>query len=142
MATKRGTNFRDTLAGTNGNDVLLGLGGNDTLTGSTGNDLLDGGTGADRMTGGKGNDTYIVDSAGDRVIEAANQGTDTVKSSISLAIGINVEHLILGGTKAINGALRARSTKWATASSATVWRTFSTVASVMMFLRADEARTC
>ena len=107
MAVKRGNNLRNTLTGTNGNDSLLGLGGNDTLTGKSGNDLLDGGKGADRMTGGLGDDTYIVDSKGDRVIEKVGQGTDTVRSSISLTLGINVEHLVLTGTKAISGALNS-----------------------------------
>lgn len=107
MAIRRGTSLRDTLIGTSGNDGLLGLGGNDTLTGKSGNDLLDGGKGADRMTGGKGNDTYIVDNAGDRVVEAANQGTDTVRSSITLSLttNSNVEHLVLTGSAAINGTL-------------------------------------
>ena len=31
------------------------------------------------MVGGAGSDTYIVDSAGDKIIENANEGTDTVR---------------------------------------------------------------
>lgn len=105
MAIKRGTSLRDILIGTSGNDSLFGLGGNDTLTGKSVNDLLDGGKGADRMTGGLGNDTYVVDNAGDKVIELANQGTDTVRSSVSFVAGAEVEHVVLTGTKAIVGKL-------------------------------------
>jgi len=59
----------NTLTGGPGDDTLSGLGGNDTLIGNDGNDMLDGGTEADRMAGGRGDDTYIVDNAGDVVME-------------------------------------------------------------------------
>lgn len=105
MAIKKGNSLANSIVGTSLADQLFGFGGNDTLTGSGGHDLLDGGTGTDRMSGGTGNDTYVVDRSTDRVIENAGQGTDTVKSSVTLKIGANVEHLILTGSKAINGTL-------------------------------------
>lgn len=83
--------------------VLTGGPGDDVLTGHSGNDHLDGGAGADTMTGAHGNDTYVVDDPGDVVTEYPNQGTDTVQSSITYALGNNVENLILTGTTATNG---------------------------------------
>jgi Ca2+-binding RTX toxin-like protein len=53
--------------------------------------------------GGLGNDTYVVDNIGDVVTEAAAAGTDTVESSISYALGANLENLTLTGAAAING---------------------------------------
>ncbi|MBD0306145.1 MAG: hypothetical protein ICV76_06290 [Nitrospiraceae bacterium] len=49
------------------------------------------------MNGGSGNDTYIIDQLGDAVIEAFNQGTDTVLSSLGYNLNSNIENLILTG---------------------------------------------
>ncbi|MXN49109.1 hypothetical protein GR138_28290, partial [Shinella kummerowiae] len=84
------------------NNHLLGNSGNNKLSGGGGNDKLDGGTGADKMTGGTGNDTYVLDNAGDVVIEAAGGGTDLVQSSISWAMAANVERVSLTGSANIN----------------------------------------
>jgi Ca2+-binding RTX toxin-like protein len=93
----------DVLTGTAGNDRLAALGGNDVLIGLGGKDTLDGGAGADAMTGGAGDDTYIVDNAGDKVIELADQGNDWVRSSVSFTLALHVEHLQLAGSGNING---------------------------------------
>ena len=69
------------------------------IVGNGGNNVLDGLEGADTMQGGLGNDTYYVESAGDRVIEAVNAGTDTVMSSLSFSlVGLQVENLTLTGS--------------------------------------------
>ncbi|KQS04188.1 hypothetical protein ASG11_07930 [Sphingomonas sp. Leaf357] len=82
---------------------LYGGAGNDTLTGSTGADLLDGGTGADIMRGGRGNDVYIVDNAGDNVIELAGGGIDTVRTTLNLyGLASEVENLTFIGTGNFN----------------------------------------
>ena len=93
----------NTLFGNNGDDVLIGGGGNDTFAAGAGNDVIDGGTGNDAMSGGSGNDTYFVDNLGDAVYENANEGTDTVQSSITYTLGANVENLTLTGSGNING---------------------------------------
>ncbi len=59
-----------------------------------GNDTLNGGDGSDTLIGGKGNDFYIVDSAGDAVIENAGEGIDQVQTSLAnYTLGENIENL-------------------------------------------------
>ncbi|WP_410824852.1 hypothetical protein [Methylobacterium oryzisoli] len=72
--------------------------------GTTGADTLRGTTGADTLKGGMGNDTYVVNHTGDKVIETAGQGVDTVQSSVSFNLnGQDLERLTLTGSSAING---------------------------------------
>ncbi len=74
-----------------------------TITGNAANNYLDGWRGADTLIGGAGDDTYIVDNAGDVIIENLNEGTDKVNSSVTYILSANVENLTLTGTLAING---------------------------------------
>ena len=91
------------IVGNSGDNDLWGLGGDDILKGFGGDDILIGGTGDDTMVGGSGDDYYVVDSEGDWVYEYANQGTDTVESSVTYTLGDYVEKLILSGSGNING---------------------------------------
>ncbi|WP_049973979.1 hypothetical protein, partial [Azospirillum sp. B4] len=76
-----------------------------TITGGSGNDVLDGGAGADTLDGGAGNDTYIVDDGGDVVTEAADAGTDEVRTTLSsYTLGADVETLTYTGSGAFTGA--------------------------------------
>src|SRR3569623_747863 len=50
---------------------IAGTDNEDMLTGTNVTDRIDGGAGADTMAGGMGNDTYVVDNAGDVVVENA-----------------------------------------------------------------------
>ena len=84
-------------------NVLIGNSANNTLTGNAGNDWLDGGAGSDTMKGGTGNDTYVVSTSGDVVTENSNEGTDTVRTSISYTLGNNVENLTLTGAGNASG---------------------------------------
>ena len=107
----------DSLLGGAGDDSLDGGYGNDTLLGGDGNDFLDGGDSdyldndlyaglelatADSLAGGAGDDTYVVDSAGDAVVENAGEGTDEVRSAVSFTLSPNVENLVLLGAGALD----------------------------------------
>ncbi|EJC69565.1 Ca2+-binding protein, RTX toxin, partial [Rhizobium leguminosarum bv. viciae WSM1455] len=74
------------------------------ITGGIGSDTLNGGAGADSLIGGAGDDTYIVDNASDNVAENADEGSDTVRTTLaSYALGANVENLTYIGTAAFTG---------------------------------------
>ena len=93
------------------NIVLLGVvnatavGNNldNVLTGNIGSNQLDGRGGADRMIGGRGNDSYVLDNLGDRAIERAGEGIDTIVAFFALKLGSACENLVLGGANDING---------------------------------------
>ena len=105
--TINGNAAGNVLIGAAGGDQLYGMDGNDTLRGDDGNDKLDGGAGADSMDGGAGNDTYIVDQAGDVVVETLTGTTggtaDIVNSMVSFTLGANLEKLTLTGSASVNG---------------------------------------
>jgi len=86
-----------------GNATLVGNASVNRLTGNSGADRLDGGIGGDSLIGGEGNDLYFVDDLNDTIIEALNEGTDTVQSRVTFTLLDNVENLTLTGTAAING---------------------------------------
>lgn len=98
-----GNHGANRIEGFAGADQLFGDYGSDVLLGGIGNDRLDGGEDADEMRGGVGSDTYVIDNVRDVVIEAANEGIDTIESSISLKLVVNVEHLVLTRGGDING---------------------------------------
>jgi len=74
-----------------------------TLTGNGAGNVLDGGAGADTLTGGAGDDTYVLDDAGDVVVELPGEGVDTVQSRVAVTLPANVERLVLLGTAPISG---------------------------------------
>jgi Ca2+-binding RTX toxin-like protein len=100
-----------TLTGTLGNsgtgnsaaNVITGNTGANTLSGGDGNDTLDGGTGADTLEGGLGDDIFVVDNAGDTISEATGEGVDTVQSSLTYTLAVDLENLTLTGSAALNG---------------------------------------
>ncbi|MDD1457444.1 hypothetical protein MEN95_21380, partial [Dolichospermum sp. ST_sed7] len=112
--TLNGTASKDKINGLGGddiinggadNDLLQGGTGNDTLNGEAGNDFLYGGVGNDILRGGTGDDSYLIDSTTETITENANEGTDTVYSTLpfSLATLPNIERLTLTGRDNIDG---------------------------------------
>jgi Ca2+-binding RTX toxin-like protein len=67
--------------------------------GGAGNDIIDSGTvGGSTLAGGLDNDTYIINQAGNTIIENPGEGNDQVKTSLSsYTLDANVEYLTYTG---------------------------------------------
>ena len=100
-----GTAGQDEIWGLGGADNISALAGNDTIFAGDGADRLDGGLGADTMWGEAGNDIYIVDNAGDQVLENPGEGTDTVQTSLNAytLAATDVENLAFIGVGSFTG---------------------------------------
>jgi len=95
-----GVELENLLLTGSGNVNGIGNSTANALTGNVGNNVLDGGAGADTLSGGAGNDTYVIDDAGDLVIESAGAGTDVAQASVSYTLTSNVENVTLTGVAA------------------------------------------
>jgi Ca2+-binding RTX toxin-like protein len=87
-----------------GSDPINGFGNAfaNVITGNDAANFINGNGGDDTMSGGLGDDTYVVEQAGDVVVEAsAVGGTDLVRSAIDYTLGANVENLNLTGSAAV-----------------------------------------
>jgi serralysin len=111
MSIARGTVIEAAVGGAGDDDLrgnavanaLFGGAGKDTLWGRAGGDRLDGGAGADVLRGGDGNDLYLGVTAGDRVVERAGEGRDTIRAMGSLTLPEGVERLELVTTSGARG---------------------------------------
>lgn len=95
-------NFENVIVAANADFILTGSATANLLHASEGNDTLDGAAGNDTLIGEGGNDTYVTDG-NDLIVEEAGEGIDTVISSVTYALALELEDLTLSGTAAING---------------------------------------
>ncbi|QOZ27236.1 calcium-binding protein [Bradyrhizobium sp. CCBAU 51753] len=95
----------ENVVGGSGWDTLHGNTVSNYLIGGEGNDKLLGGEGAaNTLQGGTGNDTYFVEAAGDTIVEFANEGTDSVQTTLtSFTLAANVENLTKVGSSGFTG---------------------------------------
>jgi Ca2+-binding RTX toxin-like protein len=83
---------------------LVGNAGGNTLNGAGGADTLDGAGGADTLRGGFGNDSYIVDDAGDLIVDGGGATeTSTVYATVNWSLGAGLNVLLLTGAATLSG---------------------------------------
>jgi hypothetical protein len=81
--------------------VILGLASDQVYT--LVSQAPDGALGFGQVAGGTGNDTYVVDDAGDVIVESANQGIDTVEVLAGdYTLGANLENATRTGSSWYN----------------------------------------
>ncbi|MBR0650579.1 hypothetical protein GXW78_12965 [Roseomonas terrae] len=85
----------NTLYGGAGNDLLVGGPSADVLDGGAGDDIIIAGGGKDSLWGGAGNDRFEITLSNQVVFEAAGGGDDTVYSTTSYYLRLNIEWFIL-----------------------------------------------
>ena len=95
----------DEITGNGLANTLTGTAAVDRIVGLQGDDMLDGGAGGpDTLIGGSGDDVYTVRVAGDTVVEALNEGSDTVRTALSkYNLPANVEKLTYTGAGSFIG---------------------------------------
>jgi Ca2+-binding RTX toxin-like protein len=99
-----GVTIEDAVGGEH-DDRITGNSAANILTGNVGDDTLDGGARGDTLSGGMGADVYILDSRLDVVIEDPGEGFgDTIKTTSGHKLASGLEHLVLLGSRDINGA--------------------------------------
>lgn len=82
------------LTGTGSDDIsLTGNSAANVITANDGNDTLIAGSGLATLVGGAGNDTFVVNNAHDVVVEHANNGNNTVLTSVSYVLPDYVQNL-------------------------------------------------
>ncbi len=103
--------FNDTLAANvsvlvlTGSAALSGTGNaiSDVLRANTGADTLTAGSGTATLVGGAGNDLFVVNNIADTVQSASTTAVDTISSSVSFTLPVNVNTLVLTGAGALKG---------------------------------------
>jgi trimeric autotransporter adhesin len=84
------------------NNVMKGSTAANLLRGLSGNDYIDGGSGIDTMVGGSGDDTFVSNYATEVTTELANQGNDTIITTVNRSLSetslANIENITLSGS--------------------------------------------
>ncbi|MCH7629061.1 beta strand repeat-containing protein [Novosphingobium sp.] len=88
---------RSYVVAANIENVTLTGSANIDATGDAGVNVLTGNSGINVLTGGAGDDVYKVQNEGDRVVEKAGEGVDTVVVSGTYTLGDNIENMVLVG---------------------------------------------
>lgn len=83
--------------------IIETINGQTFVHGNAGGTTLDGGPGPQTMGGRTGHDSYVINDAGDVIVEQSDGGYDMARSDISFTLPEHVEKLILTGAEAING---------------------------------------
>ncbi len=80
-----------------GSANLTGTGNSlsDVITANSGNDTLVAGSGIATLVGGAGNDTFVINNSGDVVHDSLTGFSNTLQSSVSTVLPINVNTLVL-----------------------------------------------